>query len=221
MNLQEREQLNHFLKQLGEAKLSAKDTEAEALIREATASQPDTAYLLVQRTLLLEQALNSAKAQINDLQNQLQNSPPAAKNGFLNNDPWAQPPTNPGQVPGAGNYQMPRYANPAPAPVQAPAFGGGASSFLGNVATTAAGVVAGSFLAQGIGSLLGHHQSSPWDQPHHATDNDEATADHTTINNFYGSDAEPQAFHEASYNDSDFVSDDADDFQDGGDSDWI
>src|SRR5574343_1367189 len=139
MNNQEREQISRFLNQLGDIKLSAqdKDVEAEQLIRTATANQPDAVYLLVQRALLLDQALQTAKGQIADLQNQLQNRQPAA-GSFLDNDPWAQAATKPRAIPGADRYAVPQNA---PQPLGS-SFGAGASSFLGNVATTAAGVVA-------------------------------------------------------------------------------
>ena len=210
MNSQERDQLVQFLTQLNEVKTPAKDVDAENLIREAVARQPDAAYLLVQRALLLEQALNNAKAQINDLKNQVQHPQAGSRGGFLNNDPWAQPVANGGQVPGAGSYQPPRYAQQTP---QASAFGG-ASSFLGNVATTAAGVVAGSFLFQGIENLMGHH-ASPWGQ--HSSMDDQ-TADHTTINNYYGDSDVSAPFHEASYTEEPF---DDSALEDESDSEWI
>ncbi|MGZ5001152.1 MAG: DUF2076 domain-containing protein [Methylomonas sp.] len=217
MNSQERDQLSQFLKQLSEVKLAEKDTEAEALIRDASARQPDAAYLLVQRALLLEQALNSAKARIDELQSQLQNASPASRGGFLNNDPWAQPAvSNGGQVPGIGNYQVPRYA---PQQQAQPGVFGGGSSFLGNVATTAAGVVAGSFLFQGIESLMGHHGGAGAGWGEHAA------ADHapeqTVINNYYGDDAVEMANHDG-YDNTHLVSDDFDSFpDDSGESDWI
>ncbi len=216
MNSQERDQLSQFLQQLSSVKLADKDAEAENLIRETAARQPDATYLLVQRSLLLEQALSNAKSQINALQNQLQNQPAPANSGFLNNDPWAQPANNPAQVPGGGNYQVPRFAAAPSAP--ASGFGGG-SSFLGNVATTAAGVVAGSFLFHGIENLMGHHASSPWGQ-HDASAINDHPAEQTTINNYYGDDANPLPSHEASYSDYQNV-DDSNDFQDDSDSEWI
>lgn len=219
MNNQEREQLGHFLQQLADVKLAQKDQDADEMIRQATARQPDAAYLLVQRAMLLEQALNNAKQQIADLQAQVQSARPQSASGFLNNDPWSQPaPT--AAVPGAGSYQMPRYAAPAPA---APSGGflGGGSSFLGNVATTAAGVVAGSFLFQGIENLLGHHGSSAWGQMPMA--GGEHITEYTTVNNYYGDDATPSDMHQASY--QDYSSDDSgdDSFPDDSDSDsgWI
>lgn len=211
MNSLERDQLRQFLTQLSEVKLAEKDAEAEALIREAAARQPDATYLLVQRVLLLEQALNGAKARINELQNQLQNSQSGQqRGGFFGNDPWAQPSGNTGAIPGAGNYQVSRYA----AQPQAGVFGGG-SSFLGNVATTAAGVVAGSFLFQGIENLLGHHGGG-WGQQSFG----EHVPEQTVINNYYGDDAMQQAGNDANRND--YLFSDVDSFQDdNGDSDWI
>lgn len=217
MNPQERDQLNLFLKQLTEARISAKDTEAAQLIADSVAKQPDAAYLLVQRAMLLEQALNGAKSQIADLQQQLQYSAAATpRGGFLSNDPWA-PASAAGGIPGAGNYQIPRNA---PMPPQASAFGGG-SSFLGNIATTAAGVVAGSFLYHGIESLLGGNHGgsgqSLWSQASHDT-----PAEPTVVNNFYGDDAiaAATADQHSDYALDDLESLDADDASDG-DSGWI
>jgi uncharacterized protein len=220
MNTAEREQLSQFLKQLSDAKLAQKDPEADSLIRDAAAHQPDALYLLTQRALLLEHALNQSKQQIADLQNQL--SRQGQSGAFLQNDPWAQPAANAQGVPGAGNYQVPRYQA---APNVAPAAQnfGGTSSFLGNVATTAAGVVAGSFLFQGIENLMGHH-SSPWggsgfggsgfDQP-----------ENVTINNYYGDDDANNGNDFADNNQTDvFPADYSADNDFGGgsdDSDWI
>ena len=54
MNIQERDQLKLFLQQLTQVQASQKDAEAETLIREACARQPDAGYLLVQRAMQLE-----------------------------------------------------------------------------------------------------------------------------------------------------------------------
>lgn len=210
MNPQEHDQLNQLLKQLGEVKLTAKDREAENLIREAVAHQPDATYLLVQRTLLLEQALNSAKARIDELQNQLQNSQSGQRGGFLSNDPWSQPAVKASPVPSTGSSQVPQYAPQT----SASAFAGG-SSFLGNVATTAAGVVAGSFLFQGIENLMGHHSSGLGQQP-----SGEQFTEQTVIKNYYGDDADQQAYNNDNSNDY-LASNDDDNFQDDyNDSNW-
>ena len=54
MTPQERELLTGFLEQMTQAQAGRKDTEAEALIRNAAARQPDALYLLTQRALGLE-----------------------------------------------------------------------------------------------------------------------------------------------------------------------
>jgi len=243
MNTQERDQLSQLLKSLVEFKLPTKDAEAESLIHDAVARQPDAAYLLVQRALLTDHALNSAKAQIDQLQKQLQSAQSSGgSSSFLGSDPWAQPVANSGPVPGAASYQAPpRYAPQAQAPVAAPQpaqggglFGGG-SSFLGNMATTAAGVVAGGFLFQGIEGLMGHHGGGfggggfggggfgqqPFGGGEQITEN-------TVVNNYYGDDAGSQLADNSQYADdslsgNDFLSSSSDDsfMDDSGDSDWI
>ena len=64
MNTQERDLLTQLLKSLVEFKLPSKDPEAETLIREAVSRQPDATYLLVQRVLIMDHAMNNAKARI-------------------------------------------------------------------------------------------------------------------------------------------------------------
>ena len=203
MSPNEREQLQQFLNQLKQAKPASKDNEAEQLILDAISHQQDASYLLVQRCLLLEQALNNAKLQISELQ---KNQAPQ-QNSFLGNDPWAQA-SSP-----AANYQTPRPQTP----FVANNSGLGSSSFLGNVATTAAGVVAGSFLFQGIENLMGHHSYGGW--PNHADGLSETMNEQTIVNNYYGDDA----IRDAGYTpDSTEFNADNSDF-DGGDSDsdWI
>jgi uncharacterized protein len=162
MNAQERTLLVQFLDQLISAQAGRKDPEAEALIREASARQPDAAYLLVQRALQLEQALDITKAELQRLQSETPQSRETAS--FLGNpNAWGRSssatttPTG-APVPAAS----PSSAAPTgPAVNQPPQrFGSG---MLGNVAATAAGVVAGSFLFQGVQNLLGRHGTdAPW-----------------------------------------------------------
>ncbi|MGZ4980592.1 MAG: DUF2076 domain-containing protein [Methylobacter sp.] len=230
MNTQERDQLNQFLKQLIEVKLTEKNTEAETMIREAATRQPDAAYLLVQRSMLLEQALNEAKTQISALQNQLQQSSSASSTGrFFGNDPWAQAPFKASAVSGAGNYQIPAAAAASTGAGNAPfsqvapqTTGSGVGSFLGNVATTAAGVVAGSFLFQGIENLMGHHQSGWGQQPL-----GEQMTENTVINNYYSDSDQPEMTGHGNdfmaSNESDSFFEDNGGFFDGGDgdSDWV
>lgn len=146
MNTKEREQLNNFLSQLVAAHPGQKDAEAESLIRDAVARQPDAAYLLVQKAFLQEQAIVSAQNRIEQLQGEIDAlRANQGRNAFTNSDAWGN--SAPRMAP------QPAVAAPA-APAQTPSWGSG---WLGNVATTAAGVAAGAFLFQGIENLIGHH----------------------------------------------------------------
>jgi hypothetical protein len=179
MTEQERTLLKNFLNGLTEVRGLQKDTEADAMIRDTAAKQPDATYLLVQRALLLEQALNSAKSQLADLQHQLDaarastgsflGGAPAA-NGWFNTPPAApQPPV---YAQAAGNNQArPSYFSP------------GTSGFLGTAAAMAAGTVAGSFLFDGIESLL-HHNGGAF------TGNNDLAGNTTITNNYYGDNSE-------------------------------
>lgn len=151
MNTQEREQLTRFLQQLAQAQVGAKDADAEILIRETCSHQADASYLLVQRCLLLDQALQNAQSEISRLQ-QVQQNTQSGSSSFLNNSAWGNTPA-PVQQP-----QRPANFSPTqPAPAVQSATPGWGSGMLGTVATTAAGVVAGSFLFQGINNMMGHH----------------------------------------------------------------
>ncbi len=60
MNQRERDDLMRFLEPLLRARAGEKDATAEAIILEQCARQPDALYLLVQRAMALESALESA-----------------------------------------------------------------------------------------------------------------------------------------------------------------
>jgi hypothetical protein len=191
MNLQEREQLSHFLQQLTQAQAGQKDAEAEALIREAGARQPDAAYLLVQRAMQLEQALQMVQSQADKLQAEMEQMRSGARSGFLDQgNAWGRPAAMQAAPSAAAQPQVQVQAQAQAQPAASPAASWG-SGMLGNVATTAAGVVAGSFLFQGIGNLMGHHQPGAGfgagaAQPTPATEN-------TVINNYYDNSAPDDA----------------------------
>jgi hypothetical protein len=214
MNAQERAALENFLDQLVQIHGVDKIAEADLMIGRAVERQPDAAYLLVQRALLLGQALDAAKARIVDLQR----AQAGSNQGFLNSGtsgwsaanqapsaasaapvPPIQGPTS--VAPPSGSAPPPVF--PAPAP-QAPSPGAGAS-FLGQVAATAAGVAGGAFLFEGIEGLLGHHGTAIPAQAGTAFPED------VTINNYYPSDA-PVEFGDSGTEANDFrpESDDAD-----------
>ena len=156
MNVQEQEQLTRFLQELALARAGVKDAEAEKLILESCSRQPDASYLLVQRNLLLEQALRNLEAENSKLKKELDESRGNGGSSFLNINAWGNSATASSAPPPAYRSAPP----PAPPPATAPASNsswGGAGGILGSVATTAAGVVAGSFLFQGIEHLMGNH----------------------------------------------------------------
>lgn len=174
MSPQDSQMLTDFLNQLIQARGIQKDLDADAMIQRAVAQQPDAAYLLVQRALLLEQGLNNARAQIATLQEQLRGQPGGGK--FLDADTWGNsgnrsPAPPPQQQPQVQQYQ-PEYRQPYPPPYQ-PSYqqagpgsmgmgggflGGGLRGTLGTIATTAAGVAAGNFLFQGLENMFSHHE---------------------------------------------------------------
>jgi uncharacterized protein len=175
MSPQDSQMLHDFLSQLIQARGIQKDPEADALIQRAVAQQPDAAYLLVQRSLLLEQALNNAKGQIAQLQeqvNQLSQQRPGQRdnNGkFLDANAWGN---SGGSRPAGAPMQQyqPEYQQPYQPPSQPsyqPQAGGSmfgsrpggflGGGMLGSIAATAAGVAAGNFLFQGIENMFGHH----------------------------------------------------------------
>ena len=156
MNTQEQEKLISFLQQLAQAQVGAKDNDAEKLILEACSRQPDAHYLLVQRSLLLDQALQNSQAEVAKLKKELE-SPKSNTTSFLDNNAWGNSPVQAGAVPA---QRSPTYS-PAPAPVAAAPAGSSFlnSGMLGTVASTAVGVVAGSFLYHGIENMMGNHAS--------------------------------------------------------------
>lgn len=179
MTHEEQRLLSEFLDQLVKVNVTSKDPEAESLISTALARQPDAAYLLVQKALLQERALNAAKAQIAQLQRQLEQAQPraaASRGSFLEQDPWAAP-TRPAPV-----AAPPAWPQAAPSPAGPSALG----SFLGTAAATAAGIAGGAFLFQGLENLLGHHEHGGGFFSSAGTTPD--PVENITINEYYGGD---------------------------------
>jgi len=188
MTPQEVQALETFLAQLTQARADAKDPQAEARIVDAVARQPDAAYLLVQRAMLLDHALSSAKAQIASLQNQLQAAQAGQFNSFPgNSSAWGvgggQASPAPSFPPSAGPASVPAATQNVPAQPSRPGLlGGGWGSTLGNIATTAAGVAGGAFLFQGIENLFHRGGGSSFlGQPAMGF----PAAEPTVVNNYY------------------------------------
>jgi uncharacterized protein len=225
MTPQEQQLLDDFLQRLAAAGGVAKDPQADALIRQRLAGQPDALYLLVQRSLLQQQALEGAKAQIAQLQAQL-----ASQQGggsFLGGQPqgsgWSTvPPPMPQQQPVQPQAAAPGWrerlfggapAQPAPA----------APSFLSQAATTAAGVAGGMFLFDGIESLLGGHHGGGFFGGGGFGGGQSTVIENVTENNYYDDDRSSDRNDRDFGNDQDFASNnDFDDSSDGGfdDSSW-
>ena len=130
MTLEERDQLQVFLRQLVVARASPKDVAAETLIKQACAQQSDALYLLVQKAMGSDLALQVAMAKNAELQAKLDQVSVA-------------PQTNTAQS------QTTRNSQTQPA---TPSLWG--SGMVGSIASTAVGVVAGSFLFQGIQNIM-------------------------------------------------------------------
>lgn len=214
MNPQETQALQDFLQQLTQVRGITKDAQADAMIAQAVEQQPDAAYLLVQRALLMEQALNASKAQVSALQAQVQalQAGGAREPGFLDGNAWGHAPSGarPQAAPASASAYPPAYAA-APAPAPAPAyaspapapayqaaptpapssgfFGGGMGSVLGSVAATAAGVAGGAFLYQGIEHMFNGNSGAGLARQNGLSAPVE-NVENTTVNNYYGSDGE-------------------------------
>lgn len=140
MTPHEKELLQKFLNELNNTSVQQKDSDAYTLITESAKKQPDALYLLVQRSMGLEMALQVAQKQMAELRSNSSAAKPASS--FLSdNNAW-------------GRQAVPAGAQ-ARTGVQPSAWGSG---MLGAIATTAIGVVAGSMLYQGIQSMMGQQK---------------------------------------------------------------
>jgi uncharacterized protein len=154
------------VERVNQTQLQEKDPDAEALLSKGLSGNPDALYILAQSVLIQNIALDQAKAQVAQLQQQVQQArqQPAHATSFLGNllghhDP--PPPPQPVYMPPQQGYVPPpppppgydpQYAQPQyvqPQYVQA-----GPPSFLRGAMQTAAGVAAGALAFEGVESLL-------------------------------------------------------------------
>jgi uncharacterized protein len=194
MNKQELEVLHNFLDQLVRVRVVQKIPEADAIIGHAVIQQPDAAYLLVQRALLLEQALTQAKARIAELER----GQPSADQSFLDKGLWKPSPGISGP-----SVQSAGAQGGGPSAASMPSQSGSAQSFLGQAAATAAGVAGGAFLFEGLESLIGHHEAALFDPAAFGA----FPPDEVTINNFYAGNDHADADEPPVDSDSDSESD--------------
>ena len=202
MTPQEFQLVEDLFGRLAKLETLPRDPAAERLIAGGTQRAPHAIYALVQTALLQDEALKRANARIEELQAQTgaQPQPDERQTSFLDSVREAfggrpqQSSQQRGSVPSVragaasqGSYQsqaaapndgaQPGYIQQTPpAGYGAPPFGGG-GSFLGTAASTAAGMIGGALLLDGIRSMFGHHsggyspsafgtlpndRSSPW-----------------------------------------------------------
>lgn len=131
MTIEERDQLQNFLRQLLLTRSVPKDVAAESLIKQACSQHSDALYLLVQRAMSSELALQLTLAKNAELQ---------AK--------WD--PLGTASLSTESQSEALKYCPPHPA-IVAPSLWG--SGMLGSVASTAVGVVAGALLFESIQDL--------------------------------------------------------------------
>jgi hypothetical protein len=214
MTPQEESMLNDLIGRIEQTQLTEKDPDAEQLLNQRLARNPNALYIMAQTVLVQNYALEQAQAQLNQLRQQTQalQQQPARATSFLGNllghrDP-APPPPPPQPGYGASPYaqpwnQPPAYQPPAYGPPP-PAFGGG-SSFLRTAATTAAGVAAGALAFQGIESLMGGfgHSAGLGGGSGLFGGAGEGRPEETTINNYYdGSGRDQGRLNDTSLGDS-------------------
>jgi hypothetical protein len=161
MTPQEQELINGLFDRLSHLESQPRDPEAERLIAQGLAGAPHAIYALVQTVLVQDEALRLANARIEELQAQTSAAaePEQRPASFLDSMREALGGRAPhGSVPSvrtAGGNQ-PQGQQPQPGYPSAPGFGTG-GSFLGTAASTAAGVIGGSLLLDGIRSMFGDH----------------------------------------------------------------
>ena len=164
MTSDERTLISNLFDRLKQASSQQKDAGADEYIRTKVSEQPSAPYLLVQSTLVMQQALTAAQSRIAKLEKQLaETTRPSQESGgsFLSGmanlfgvgqpQSTARAPQTPPPLP-TRPASAPSYA-PPPLP-QYPGRGGG---FLQSALSTAAGVAGGALLFQGIQNMLGHN----------------------------------------------------------------
>jgi hypothetical protein len=167
MTPQERQLIAELFDRLAALESTPRDPDAERAIAEGLARAPHASYPLVQTVLVQDEALKRANARIAELEGQ--GAEPPRQGGFLDtmrealigrddrrgSVPSVQPgaasasaaPVWGGGVPGpSGYYGQPTAAQPI----------GTGGSFLGTAAASAAGVIGGAMLLNGIRSMFGH-----------------------------------------------------------------
>ncbi len=162
MTPQEEQLLNSLVERVNQTQLQEKDPEAEALLNQSLGRNLDALYIMAQTVLVQNIALDQARAQVAQLQQQMQQArpEPAHATSFLgrllgDREPEPSRPQPPPfqPVPNYGptqpQYVPPQYQQPPYAPFQS-----GPPSFLRGAMQTAAGVAAGALAFEGVEAIL-------------------------------------------------------------------
>ncbi len=162
MTPQEEQLLNSLTQRINQTQLQEKDPDAESLLNRELANNPDALYILAQTVLVQNIALEQAKAQVTQLQQQAQQAKqqPAHATSFLGSllghrDP-APPPPQPTYLPPQQGYAPPPPPPPGfdPQYAQGQPIGYSQPSFLRGAMQTAAGVAAGALAFEGVEAVL-------------------------------------------------------------------
>jgi uncharacterized protein len=251
MTPQENELVNTLFDRLAKVENAPRDAAAERLIADGLQRAPHAVYALVQTALVQDEALKRANTRIEELEAQADAAQPpeqqpasfldtmrqavTGRGGARGSVPNVQPaPAAPGNPPRQDSQPQPGYPPQTPPgyPGAPPAGAGG--SFLGNAASTAAGVLGGGLLLNGIRSMLGGRGASPFGalagaspKEDGATDKDLARdlgadqvgdrADDVGSDQSGDADADADDVYDADYQDD---GDEADDQDDGDDGDF-
>ena len=161
MTPQEEQLIGSLVERVNQTQLQEKDPDAEGLLNKGLGANPDALYILAQSVLIQNIALDQARAQVAQLQQQVQQArqQPAHATSFLGNllghrDPAPPQPT---YIP----PQQQAYAPPPPPPpgydpqyAQPQYIPAGQPSFLRGAMQTAAGVAAGALAFEGVEAVL-------------------------------------------------------------------
>lgn len=151
---QEEQLINSLVERVNQTQLKEKDPDAEALLNQGLGGNADAPYILAQSVLIQNIALDQAKAQVTQLQQQLQQArqQPAHATSFLGNLLGRRDPAPPPQQaytppPPPPLYEQPQYQQPQYIPAGQP-------SFLRGAMQTAAGVAGGALAFEGVETVL-------------------------------------------------------------------
>jgi hypothetical protein len=148
MTPQERDLILSLAQRLRSTPLAEKDYEADRFIQSEIGSQPDALYRLTQMVIVQEQGLRHAQERIQQLEAQITQP---RSGSFLSS-----------LFGGSASSGMGSPAPPPAPPSFSPAPGGSAAgSFLRSAAATAAGIVGGQLIYDGLRNVFGGSSFAP------------------------------------------------------------